>query len=62
MIWKNEIGGGMWHVRGRGDLLTGFQWANQKETHHLEDQSIDGRQNIKMDIQEIELEAWTVFI
>ena len=47
VIWKNEIGGGMCHVWGRGDLHTGFQWGNQKETHHLEDLSVDGRQILK---------------
>lgn len=47
MIWKSEIEEGMWHVWGRGDMLTGFQWGNQKETHHLEDLTVDGRQILK---------------
>jgi hypothetical protein len=61
-MWKNEIGGGMWHVWGRGDLTTGFQWGNQKETHSLGEPDCRWGAYIKMNLQEIGFEAWTVFI
>jgi len=37
---KNEIGVGVRHVWGRGEMHTGFWWGNLEEKDHLEDQSI----------------------
>jgi len=38
---------------GRGEVYTGFWWGNLRESDHLEDSGIDGRINIKMDLQEV---------
>ena len=38
---------------GRGELCTGFWWGNLKERDDLGDLGVDGRNNIKMDIQEV---------
>jgi len=40
-------------VCGRGELCTGFWWGNLKERDDLGDLGVDGRNNIKMDIQEV---------
>jgi hypothetical protein len=38
---------GMWHVQGRGEMLTGFWWGNLSDhLKNLED-------NIKRDLKEI---------
>jgi hypothetical protein len=34
---------GMQHVRGRGEVHTGFWWADLREGDHLGDQGVDGR-------------------
>jgi len=31
------------HVRGRGEVYTGFWWGNLRERDHLEDPSVGGR-------------------
>jgi len=36
-------GGGMWDVRGRGMVHTGFWWGNLREKDHFEDLGVDGR-------------------
>jgi hypothetical protein len=33
----------MWHVRGTGDVLTGFWWGDLMGKDPLEDLGIDGR-------------------
>ena len=38
---------------GRGEVYTGFWWGNLRESDHLDDSGIDGRINIKMDLQEV---------
>ena len=43
----------MWRVWGRGETSTGFGWGNLKERDHLGDPGVDGRINIKMDLQEV---------
>jgi len=50
---KKEMGG---HVArmGRGEVYTGFWWGNLRERDHLGDAGIDGKDNIKMDLQKVE--------
>ena len=43
----------MLHVWGRGKAYTGFWSGNRKERDYLGDPGIDGRVNIKMDLQEV---------
>jgi hypothetical protein len=38
---------------GRGKAYTGFWSGNRRERDHLGDPCIDGRINIKMDLQEV---------
>ena len=40
----------MWELR---EACTGFWWGNLREGDHLGDLGIDGRINIKMDLQEV---------
>ena len=35
-------------------MYTGLWWENLRERDHLEDPGVDGRINIKMDLQEVE--------
>jgi hypothetical protein len=35
---------------GKEEVHTGFWWGNQRERHHLEDPSLDGRIIKKMDL------------
>ena len=43
----------MQRVWGRGEAYTGFRWGNLRERDHFEDPGVDGRKNIKMDLQEV---------
>jgi len=40
----------VWELR---EACTGFWWGNLREGDHLGDLGIDGRINIKMDLQEV---------
>ena len=40
----------MW---GKGEAYTGFWWGNVRERNHFQDPGIDGRDNVKMDLQEV---------
>jgi hypothetical protein len=31
----------MWHVRGRGEMYTGFWWGDLREGDHFEDPGLD---------------------
>jgi hypothetical protein len=39
---------------GRGETYTWFWWRNLRERDHLEDPGVDGGDNIKMNLQEVE--------
>jgi len=45
------------HVARKGDRR-GFWWGNLRERDHLESLGVDG-DNIKMDLQEVGLGAWS---
>jgi len=47
---------------GRGEVYTGFLWANLRDTDHLEDTGVRWEDNIKMDHQEVGWGAWTGLI
>jgi len=49
----------MWHVWGRGEAYTWFWWGNLKARDHLGDRGVDGRENIKMDFEEVGCGVWT---
>jgi hypothetical protein len=40
---------------GEGKVYTGFWWGNLRERDHLEDPRLRWEDNIKMDLQEVEL-------
>jgi hypothetical protein len=42
-ITKNEIGGGMWHVRGGGKTGAVMVLVGKTEGDNLEDLGVDGR-------------------
>jgi hypothetical protein len=43
----------MWHAWERRGKCTRFWWGSQKEIDHLEDQGVDGRMGVIMDLTEI---------
>jgi len=52
----------MQHIWERGEVLTGFWWANLKERDNLEDLSIDGRIILKLFFRKVDCGAWTGLI
>jgi len=38
----------MWHILGRGKVLTGFRWGNLRERDYLNDVGIDGKIILKL--------------
>jgi hypothetical protein len=44
----------MLHVWGRGEVHTGIWWGKLKERDQLEDQGVNGVDNIRMDLQGVE--------
>ena len=40
----------------------GFRWEDMSEREHLKHLILEGKNNIKMDLQEMECEAWTRLI
>ena len=63
--WSNEeewYGSGMWHLRRRGNVHTGFWRENLKEGDHLEDADIDGRVILKWIFEKWNGGTWTGFI
>ena len=43
----------MWRVWGRIELCTGWWWGSLRERGYWGDQDVNGRINIKMDLQEV---------
>ena len=43
---------------GRREAYTGFWLGNVRERDHLEDPGVDGKDNIKMDLQEVGCRVW----
>jgi hypothetical protein len=43
----------MQHEWGRGGMHIGYWWESQKERDHWEDQDVDGRTILKMDLREV---------
>ena len=61
-VWSNreEWGGrGMYYVWWRVEVYTVFRWGNLRKREHMEDSGIDGKDNIKMDLQEVGIGVWT---
>jgi hypothetical protein len=52
MRWR-----GVWHIRWRGEVDTGFWGADLRETDHLEDLDVD--ENIKRIFKSWDGETWT---
>jgi hypothetical protein len=38
---------------GTAEVHTGFRWGDLSERGHVEDLDVDGKNNIKMDLQEV---------
>jgi hypothetical protein len=43
----------MWQVRDTAEAHAGFRWGDLRERGHVEDLGVDGKNNIKMDLQEV---------
>jgi len=42
------------HIQGRGEVHMGFWWGKLVERDHLDDLGVDGNDNVKLDLQEID--------
>jgi hypothetical protein len=49
----------MWHVRGRGEVYTGFWYGNLRERDHLGKPGIDGRIILRWIIRKWDVGSWT---
>ena len=49
----------MYYVWWRVEVYTVFRWGNLRKREHMEDSGIDGKDNIKMDLQEVGIGVWT---
>jgi len=52
----------MLHVWARGEVHAGFWWGELRDGGHLEDPGLERRIILKMDLQEVGCEAWSVLI
>ena len=52
-IENSEMGGACSAYGEEERYIRGFWWENLREREHLEEPGIDGRINIKMDLQEM---------
>jgi hypothetical protein len=48
----------MWHVRGTGEVHTGFWWGELMERYHLEDLGVEGRIILSWIFKQWDWEAW----
>jgi hypothetical protein len=58
-IEKTEMGGGHNSDWGRGEACTGFWWKNLRKRDHWGRLMRKWKDNIKMNLQEVELGIWT---
>jgi hypothetical protein len=52
----------MWHVWGRGEVHTVFNWGNPREGDHLEDPGVDERIILKWIFERLNGGAYTGLI
>jgi hypothetical protein len=52
----------MWHVRGTGEVHTGFWWGDLMEGEHLKDLGLDGRIILKVLFKKWYGGPWTGFV
>jgi hypothetical protein len=53
---------GMWHIRGRGEVHTGFWWGNQRKRGNLKALCVNGRIILKYILNKLDGRACTGFI